>query len=391
MPASNDLPDRAAPASRDTQQRARDRSLKDGVNAHPEATDAALALSPTPPQPRKEIRRRIRRHTSTLPLRDRDVLLALARCRVLSFDQVRRMVFPDLSPQRVGQRLGVLAADGWLRIWEDVSRIGGHPRYALPTRRALAVALDRLSTENVGHASERLASRLLRAAPRRPLVLMPRVTPAFLAHQRECNDLLIAYRRIPDTRLLWATSFERPFPSHLREVALPQPDYVLILERAGTPTLIFGEHDRGHESLAHFRRTKAERYAALAARPALVRELFGFDRFAVWVTVLDARTHAPRRRLETLVRVAREAAASDVMAFTLAGWAVSVPAEPIWFCGGTAPTTRSVAGARDTAGLQRTPTQPMQFPDGILMRMALCTACVGTACTCRPALAAVVH
>jgi hypothetical protein len=284
------------------------------------------------------------------------VLLALGRYRILSFDQLRRGVFPDLSAQRVGQRLHALAALGWLHIWEDVSRIGGRPRYALPTRRALTLAMDALHAASIGQASERLASLTLRGRPRRPLVLAPRVTPAFLAHQRECNDLLLAYARIPGARLLWSTSFDRPFPLHAAGIPLPQPDSVLVLERGGTPSLIFGEHDRGHESLAHFRRTKAERYAALAARPDLTMELFGFARFMVWVTVLDARAGVPLRRVATLARITREAAASDVMAFTLAGWAGTSPATPIWFCDGSLPETASLAHAKTSPFLQTVPT-----------------------------------
>ncbi|MBV8517683.1 MAG: replication-relaxation family protein [Acidobacteria bacterium] len=282
------------------------------------------------------------------------MLLALARCRILSFDQIRRLVFQQLSPQRVGQRVRALAEQGWLRTWEDVSRVGGRPRYAVPSRRALAVARQMLAADAAASTATHIASVVLRHADRRPLVLAPRVTPGFLSHQREVNDLLIAYGSIQDVRLHWATSFDRPLPLHARGLALPQPDYVLVLDDA----LIFGEHDRGHESLAHFRRAKAERYAALAAQPDLVREFFGFDRFVVWVTVLDARAGAPLRRLSSLVEVARDAAASDVMAFTLAGWAVSTPAAPIWFCDGAMPEEHYIGEAKASPALRSMPAHP---------------------------------
>jgi hypothetical protein len=319
------------------------------------------------------------------------VLLALGRCRILSFDQLRRAVFPDLSAQRVGQRLHALAANGWLHIWEDVSRIGGRPRYALPTQRSLAFALDALHAASIRHASARLASLMLRGRPRRPLVLHPRTTPAFLAHQRECNDLLLAYRRIPAAHLLWSTSFDRPFPLRERGVALPQPDYVMLLERGGAPALVFGEHDRGHESLAHFRRTKAERYAALAARPELTLELFGFERFMVWVTVLDARAGAPLRRVQTLARIAREAAASDVFAFTLAGWAVASPEAPIWFCDGAAPEAATVAEERMHPLLRSVPTHPLLPVSAIGTPPGPRTPCVSDPPLCGPSDSAVVH
>jgi hypothetical protein len=319
------------------------------------------------------------------------VLLALGRCRILSFYQLRRAVFPDLSAQRVGQRLHALAAKGWLHVWEDVSRIGGHPRYALPTQRSLAFALDALHAASIRQASERLASLMLRSRPRRPLVLHPRTTPAFLAHQRECNDLLLAYRRIPAAHLLWSTSFDRPFPLRARGVALPQPDYVMLLERGGAPALIFGEHDRGHESLAHFRHTKAERYAALAARPELTLELFGFERFMVWVTVLDARAGAPLRRVQTLARIAREAAASDVFAFTLAGWAVASPEAPIWFCDGAAPGPATVAEERMHPLLRSVPTHPLLPGSAIGTPPGPRTPCVSDPPLCGPSDFAVVH
>ncbi|MEO8381154.1 MAG: replication-relaxation family protein [Acidobacteriota bacterium] len=342
--------------------RTRDRSTNDGRASRPDAARSSPALSPTSPDPRKRNRRRIRRQDSTVSALDREVLLALGRCRILSFDQLRRSVFPHLSPQRVGQRLQALVADGWLDVWEDVSRIGGRPRYVLPTTRALVLAHNALQASSAGTPTECIAALLLRARTRRPLVLRPRVTPAFLAHQRECNDLLIAYARIPNARLLWSTTLDRPLPLHAAGIALPQPDYVLVLEQHGTPTLVFGEHDRGHESLAHFRRTKAERYAALAARPELVRTLFGFERFAVWVTVLDARAGAPLRRLETLVHIARDAAASDVMAFTLAGWAVASPAAAIWFCDGALPDTSHLGTAKAHPTLRSLPRTRCRLP-----------------------------
>jgi len=391
MPPSRDPPDAASDTRDDEHLRARDRAPLESRESHLDAAEVAASLSSMPPTPRKEIRRQIRRQDSTLSPRDRAVLLALARCRILSFDQLRRAVFLGLSPQRVGQRLHALAAQGWLHIWEDVSRIGGRPRYALPTRRALALGIEALRAESIGQASDRLVSLMLRGRSRRPLVLSPRVTPAFLAHQRECNDLLLSYARIPSMRLLWSTSFDRPFPLHAHGVSLPQPDYVLLLERAGTSALIFGEHDRGHESLAHFRRTKAERYAALAARPELTMQLFGFARFMVWVTVLDARAGAPLRRMQTLARIARDAAASDVLAFTIAGWAVASPEAAIWFCDGAAPESGTVAEARTHPLLRSVPTHPLLPANRIASPNDMRTPCVRPSPACGSSDSAVVH
>jgi hypothetical protein len=337
------------------------------------------------------LRRQTRRQVSTLSPADRTVLLALARCRFLSFDQVRRAAFSQLSPQRVGQRLHSLADAGWITTWEDVSRIGGRPKYALPTRRTLTVAHTLLAAGALPTAAALTASLLLRSAPRRPLVFTQRSTPGFLAHQRECNDLLLAYGTIPDLRLLWATASDRPLPLHAGGIALPQPDSVLVVKRAGAASLIFGEHDRGHESLAHFRRTKAERYAALAARPALVRELFGFDHFMVWVTVLDARAGTPLRRLASLVEVARRAAVSDVMAFTLAGWAASTPASPIWFCEGAAPDSLDLARAKASPLLRALPMHPLRSTDRMEASFHLRTTCASPPPMCGADEVRVVH
>jgi len=360
MTTDADLPARQGDSTADARALQRDRARGDLAASHPEANERARTLSSTSSPPRKVERRQQRQHNSTVSQHDRAALLALVRFRILSFGQLRRAAFPTLTPQRVGQRLAALAASGWVRIWEDVSVRGGHPRYALPTRRSLALAIDCLRAESRGHPHEQLAALMLRHAARRPLVLAPRRTPAFLAHQRECNDLLLAYGGCLGSRIRWASSLDRPLPASARGIVLPQPDYVLLLDQSGEPALIFGEHDRGQESLAHFRRAKAERYAALAARPELVVELFGISRFMVWVTVLDVRAGAPLRRLAKLARIAHEAAASDVLAFTLAGWAVSSPAEAIWFCDGAMPDGEELGIAKDSPLLRQLPLHPPQ-------------------------------
>lgn len=138
-----------------------------------------------------------------------------------------------------------LAAAGWLHVWEDASRIGGRPRYALPTARALALAHEALLASSAGTPTERIAALLYRARPRRPLVLAPRVTPAFLAHQRECNDLLIAYAGIPGAKLLWSTSLDRPLPLAASSISLPQSDYLLVLNSAASPRSSSGSTTAG--------------------------------------------------------------------------------------------------------------------------------------------------
>jgi len=329
MPSDIVVPDSGAAPSHDVHARTRDRAAMDLSKPHVDATSGAATLSPTALLPRKEQRRRTRQQNSTLTVTDRAVLEALAAFRVLSYAQLQRRVFPTRSMQRVGQLLQRLGAAGWVHIWDDVSGPTGRPRYVVPTRRGLGVGLDMLEAASAGTAHERLVRLMLPQHARRPLILHPRKTPAFLAHQRECNDLLLAYSTIPDVHISWASSWDRPFPLAARGIALPQPDYVLVLERGGNTSLIFGEHDRGHESLAHFRRTKAERYAALTARSELLEEIFGYTSFGVWVTVLDARAGMPAQRLARLTRLTHNAAAGDVIAFALAGQAAAIPATTI--------------------------------------------------------------
>jgi len=147
-----------------------------------------------------------------------------------------------------------------------------------------------------------------------------------LAHQREVNELLVAYARTSALRVLWASSWERPFGRGPDAALLPQPDYVLVIERAGSPVLVFGEHDRGHESLAHFRATKAERYAPFAFVPDTAAAAFGITAVEVWVTVTDPVARAPGRRLQHLADVSLAAGAAPITRLALAGVAHARPA-----------------------------------------------------------------
>ena len=243
--------------------------------------------------------------------------------RVLTYEQAGRLFFPGRHASIVTRRARALVRAGWLRRVRPRVERGGAPSYLLPSARGLAASLDFLIAETDGTALSFLVRRMVPGRPRKPLALTES-TP--LAHQREVNELLVAYARAPEFRILWASSWERPFGRGPDAALLPQPDYVLVIERDGHPVLIFGEHDRGHESLAHFRATKAERYAPFALLPDAAAAAFGIPTVEVWVTVADPLARKPRRRLRHLADVILAAGAAPITRLALAGVANARPA-----------------------------------------------------------------
>ncbi|MEO6323304.1 MAG: replication-relaxation family protein, partial [Thermoanaerobaculia bacterium] len=242
-----------------------------------------------------------------------------------------RLVFPGRARSVTDRRIRKLAKRGWVSIWEEPVVRGGHPHYALPTRAGLARGRAELVSSSNASPAARIVALMSRALQRKPLVLPPGLTPAFLAHQREVNHLLVSFERCPAFRVQWASSWDRPFPSADAGLRFPQPDYVAVFMTPIGPRLVFGEHDRGHESPAHFTAAKVDRYAALAVMPDVCERLFGFRTFEVWVTVIDARFRHPVRRLRELARVAAAGGAASVMRFALGGWVFDAPGEPVWF------------------------------------------------------------
>jgi hypothetical protein len=260
---------------------------------------------------------------TALPPRDRALVLAVARMRVLTYGQAGRLLFDGRHASIVTRRARGLVRAGWLRRVRPRVERGGAPSYLLPSARGLAAALDLLLAGTEGSPLSVLVRRMVPMRPRKPLAL---AETSSLAHQREVNELLVAYARVSELRVLWASSWERPFGRGPDAALLPQPDYVLVIERTGSPVLIFGEHDRGHESLAHFRATKAERYAPFALLPDAAAAAFGITAVEVWVTVTDPVTRAPRRRLQHLADVILAAGAAPITRFALAGVANARPA-----------------------------------------------------------------
>ncbi|MEO6325922.1 MAG: replication-relaxation family protein [Thermoanaerobaculia bacterium] len=292
-------------------------------------------------------------------MRDREILGALSRLRVLSYGQIGRIFFPGKSIEAVGQRMRKLAGRGLVSLWQEPVVRGGRPIYALPTAEGLKLGIDEVRSAAKGAPFQRLVDLLFPKKSRLPLVLDAGIQPPFLPHQRECNHLAMGFGEMKNAHLLFASTLERPLPNTFSGLPMPQPDLVMVFEVDDVPRLVFCEHDRGQESLTHFRSAKVEKYAELAVRPELVEQLFGFGSFEVWVTVLDKRFRRPIDRLRALSGEAAKAGADDLFSFTLAGWAHDNPDGVIWLVNGNLPDADSHA-LRDHASSQLVslPTAP---------------------------------
>lgn len=234
--------------------------------------------------------------------RDAQAVLHIVRMRALSFDQLSRLTYFAAGISVARRRLRRLRDRGWIDIWEKPVSQGGSPRYAHPSRRALTWANGINERVADGTALERIVRLMTPATPRQPWKLEPGVIPMFLAHTEEANDVLIAWFRRSGERVLWASSWDCPFPEHVEWRTMPQPDYVLVLERDGNPQLVFGEHDRGTESREVVAR-KFRVYQTWIETPEVTERIFGFRTFHVFTTVSGER--APRRltQLSQLARV----------------------------------------------------------------------------------------
>ena len=279
----------------------------------------------------------------TLTARDGEALLQLARFRVLSFSHFRRLVFPNRDRAVASRSLKRLREADSVTTWDEPVGRGGSPRYILPTSIGLRCGLEELR-RSANPALAPLLSVMLPTVSRRPLAFELGKRPAFLDHQNECTMLACALLE-SSAKVVWISTWDRPFPNAIAGVAMPQPDFVAVIEDAGSLHLVFGEHDRGHESLAHFAEAKVRRYAQLARLPVFCRDTFGFSGFRVWVTVLDAPHQRPLNRLRALTDASRSGGASEVMAFSLAGWAHAFADRSVWFHDGLEPTGGNLAHA----------------------------------------------
>jgi hypothetical protein len=260
-------------------------------------------------------------------LRDRLALLDIVRFRILSFRDVHARIFGVLHKAVVTRRMQSLERLGYITVWEERLVVGGHPRYAIPTKKGLTWAIAELEAEARGKPHEKLVA-FMRGADLRPLVLQSYTAPPFLPHQLETNRVVMALEAIPELGITFASTWHRPFPNQIDRIAMPQPDAVLLAIREGKPHLVFLEHDRGQEAPASFARKKAERYHDLSLY-GFTAGLFGLDAFSVWVTVNDVAEGKPLQRIRVLQGVSTKA---RMMRFTLADWIHAHGHDrPIWF------------------------------------------------------------
>jgi hypothetical protein len=279
------------------------------------------------------------RDLTTFSVRDRTALRQLVLLRVLTYAQLRRIAYSGVHATVARRRIRQLERTGWLNTNEFPQRQGGHQRYAHPTQRTINALLAEFEAVTEGEVFAPLVRLMLPRSGRKPLALSAIAAPKWLAHQREVNELLVTMLT-GDRRILWASSWECPFPSRRALFTLPQPDYVAVEETGGVPRLVFGEHDRGSDKL--FAERKVALYAALAQFPEVCEQFFGFRSFSVHVTVIDAVRQRPIARMRELMGIARAAGTTNLFRFTLGGWLFAYGTDTTWFDAAHASADNSV-------------------------------------------------
>lgn len=287
---------------------------------------------------------RLAEDMTQLTARDKAVVRHVVFLRLLTYSQIHRLAFPNVTDRpTVRRRIRHLERSGWIHTWEAPARHGGHTRYVHPT----AIALRSVLPTATAHAAQEPWAPLVRLmvarSGRRQEFELGSDMPKWLAHQREVNHLVASIATAPERRLVWASSWDCPFPARFGMFTLPQPDYVLVEEVDGVPQLVFGEHDRASEPVERFVRRKVALYRSLAAFPEVCERLFGLRTFRVHVTAIDPITQHPIARLRALMDATRAHGASDIFRLTLGGWLFAYPSAPIWFAPTTAPMTESPA------------------------------------------------
>jgi hypothetical protein len=176
--------------------------------------------------------------------RDATVLLLIVRLRIASIQQLANAAFPNVSVVVARRRLRALHDQGWIRVWDRPVASGGAPRYVYPTAKALRWAYPRLLELARGTPSEQIVRLMIPDSTKRLVQLEAGSEPQWFAHQDEINRLLLARSAAAGEDLLWASSWDCPFPDRLNGLKAPQPDYVLITIHGSKALLTFGEHDR---------------------------------------------------------------------------------------------------------------------------------------------------
>lgn len=321
-------PDSRSPADTGSNQNHEDRS-----RAHPDAEGA----STIPPSDRATDRGHVSRVTPNpivrsiagvpgLSLRASSLVTAAVLLRVVGYDQLRRLAYSGLHASAVRKDVREAVAAGWLTRWSLPIPGYGRIGHVHPTARANAAVLRSIRASVASAPWAKVVERMLPSTPRPTLVLTS--VPKWFAHQREVNHLVTSIACAGTTPLRWASAWNEPFPVKLDGLTMPQPDYVLVEELEGEASLVFGEHDRGHEPIERFVARKVALYAGLAGacEPTL-----GVRTFRVDVSVIDVPARQPIARLRQLMDATHAYGAGDLFRFTLGGWLHAYPGEAIWF------------------------------------------------------------
>lgn len=303
--ARADEGDAAVQHPKTMQEPAQSRGRRHMSPTHAEANANATYVSPT---------RYGTKHTEGPALaRDSDVLRRIVDCKYLSAAQLQRLHVAS-SVTSIRRILRRLEGDGWIRMWEAWIPVGGRTKYALPQRKALQWALDRKREEAIGTPLEYLSWTLIGRRSRKPVAFRSRTIPPFLAHQVQTNDVMLALQQVEAPKVLWATSWDRPFPLQLGTFVPPQPDAVLSLDHGRELVMLFVEMDRATQKVPDFVHGKS-RYARFARQPALMNETFGTTQFHTLVVVHAKSPQATRARVELLERAARANRFGGVLTF----------------------------------------------------------------------------
>lgn len=286
-----------------------------------------------------------------LTARDRILVHNTVLLRLLTYRQLHRLVFPTVEDKgTVRRRIRHVERAGWIKTWEAPARQGGHTRYAHATTTALRSVLPTCAVRVSNEPWAPLVKLMVPRSARRELELAD-AAPKWLAHQREVNHLVVSLATAPERQIVWASSWDCPFPSRSGMFTLPQPDYILVEDVAGIPQLIFGEHDRASEPVDRFIARKVALYSALAAFPEICEQLFGVRSFRVYVTSIDPIAQHPIARLRALMAATRAQGAPDIFHFSLGGWLHAYPSAPVWFRAADIPATESPAWADHASAL----------------------------------------
>jgi Replication-relaxation len=311
--------------------------------SHPDAISPRSAVSPG---------RHVIRHTAARTdsseggprrARDRAVLQAIVDCKYLSASQVQRYMMERRSITGARRALRRLESEGWVVAWEAWVASGGHTKYYLPRRRALAWALQRHQEAAARTPLERIATSLTPTTRRKPVQFAPRTMPLFFEHQCATNDIVLAFKQAGGNEVVWATAWDRPLPKRIGSFSPPQPDAILVLQRGDTRSLLFIETDRASEHAPAFQRSKS-RYGGLKLRPNVLTDLFGIVPFHVLIVARCADEPKTTRRMADLARAARRGAFAELVTIRSFAEVIANPAAIL-----DAELRRAVAGSVSTA------------------------------------------